>query len=100
MWGFSNTGAASDATNDLDFWEKECPSDYTFQQMKSVRLSDLSCVPHEMEFIKFMLPNSPVLVTIHVSASSYVKDRVVHMLMELVRFRQASALAELTFKHE
>lgn len=98
--GSSNTAAASIATSDLDFWEKDCPSDCTFGQLKSVRMSDLSCVPHEMEFIKFMLRNSPVLETMHLSPCSCAKDRILHMLVELVRFRRASARAELIFEHE
>ncbi|XP_031386556.1 F-box/FBD/LRR-repeat protein At1g13570 isoform X5 [Punica granatum] len=98
--GSSNTVASAVVTTDLDFWEEECPSDCTFGQLKSVKMTDLSCVPHELEFIKFILRNSPILETMRVSPSSYVKDKTVNMLMQLVRFRRASAQAELIFEHE
>ncbi|XP_031386553.1 F-box/FBD/LRR-repeat protein At1g13570 isoform X2 [Punica granatum] len=100
LQGSSNTVASAVVTTDLDFWEEECPSDCTFGQLKSVKMTDLSCVPHELEFIKFILRNSPILETMRVSPSSYVKDKTVNMLMQLVRFRRASAQAELIFEHE
>ncbi|KAK4764461.1 hypothetical protein SAY87_013899 [Trapa incisa] len=94
------TATTSAATSDLEFWEKQCPWGCTLGQLKSIRMSELSCLPHEMEFIKFLLRNSPGLETMHVSPSSYVKENVIHMLVELVRFRRASAQAELIFEHE
>lgn len=98
--GSSNTVTAPVATSDLDFWEKQCPADCTFRQLKAIRMSDLSYLPHEMEFIKFMLRNSPALEMMHVSTCSSVREKVIQMLMQLVRFRRASTLAELIFEHE
>ncbi|XWS69553.1 hypothetical protein CRYUN_Cryun04dG0188700 [Craigia yunnanensis] len=94
--GSSNTLAAIDAP-DLDFWEEECPSDCTFKQLKVVKMTDMSGVPHEMEFIKFLLANSPALETMSISPCVYVMDGRLNMLIELLRFRRASAQAEILF---
>ncbi|XP_058183575.1 F-box/FBD/LRR-repeat protein At1g13570 isoform X2 [Rhododendron vialii] len=92
----SNTSLATEAT-DLDFWENECPSDCTFRLLKSVKIADISGVPHEMEFIKFLLRNSPVLEVMSIIPSTCVTDGRINMLIELLRFRRASAEAEITF---
>lgn len=94
--GSSNTIVASEAP-DLGFWEKECPRDCTFGQLKTVKMSDMSGVPHEMEFIKFLLRNSPKLEIMSITPSVYVTEGRVNMLIELVRFRRASAQAEIVF---
>ncbi|KAI8539276.1 hypothetical protein RHMOL_Rhmol09G0169300 [Rhododendron molle] len=92
----SNTSLATEAT-DLDFWENECPSDCTFRLLKSVKIADISGVPHEMEFIKFLLRNSPVLEVMSIIPITCVTDGRINMLIELLRFRRASAEAEITF---
>ncbi|GMP83053.1 hypothetical protein CsSME_00037118 [Camellia sinensis var. sinensis] len=94
--GSSNTSTATEAP-DLDFWEKECPSDCTFSLLETVKMTDMSGVPHEMEFIKFLLRNSPMLETMSITPSVYVTDGRLNMLIELVRFRRASAQAEIIF---
>ncbi|KAF5946913.1 hypothetical protein HYC85_017141 [Camellia sinensis] len=83
--GSSNTSTATKAL-DLDFWEKECPSDCTFSLLETVKMTDMSSVPHEMEFIKFLLRNSPMLETMSITTSVYVTDGRLHMWIELVRF--------------
>ncbi|OMO72271.1 hypothetical protein COLO4_27737 [Corchorus olitorius] len=94
--GSSNTLAAVEAP-DLDFWERKCPSDCTFKKLRVVKMTDVSGVPHEMEFIKFLLANSPVLETVSISPCVYVIDGRVNMLIELLRFKRASAQAEIVF---
>ncbi|KAK8667953.1 hypothetical protein V6N13_105426 [Hibiscus sabdariffa] len=94
--GSSNTLAAIDAP-DLDFWDDECPSECTFKHLKLVKMTDMSGVPHEMEFIKFLLANSPALETMNISPCVYVMDGRLNMLIELLRFRRASAQAEILF---
>ncbi|GLT34543.1 hypothetical protein SLA2020_090520 [Shorea laevis] len=81
---------------DLDFWEKECPSDCTLKRLKDVKMTDMSGVPHEMEFIKFLLANSPVLKSMTISPC-VVMDGKVNMLIGLLRFRRASPQAEILF---
>lgn len=60
-------------------------------------MSDVSGVPHEMEFIKFLLENSPILKTVIMSPCVYVLDGTLNMLVELLRFRRASPQAEIVF---
>ena len=62
-----------------------------------MKMTDMSGVPHEMEFIKFLLANSPALETMSISPCVYVMDGRLNMLIELLRFRRASAQAEILF---
>ncbi|XP_074356050.1 F-box/FBD/LRR-repeat protein At1g13570-like [Apium graveolens] len=56
----SNAIAASEATN-INFWETDYPIGCTLKNRKTVKISDLSGVPREMEFLNFLLKNFPVL---------------------------------------
>ncbi|GFZ16193.1 F-box/RNI-like superfamily protein [Actinidia rufa] len=94
--GSSNVSAATEAS-DLDFGGKEYPTDCTFRLLKTVKMTDMSGVLHEMEFIKFLLRNSPVLKIMSITPSVYVTDYRINMLIELLRFRRASSDAEITF---
>lgn len=81
----------------MDFWEKECPCDCTFDRLKIVKMTDMSGVPHEMGFIKFLLRNSPVLEIMSITPSVYVTEGRLNLLIELLRFKRASAEAEIIF---
>lgn len=94
--GSPNTTIATEAP-DLGFWEKEHSCDCTFGQLKTVKMTDMSGVTHEMEFIKFLLRNSPTLEIMGVTPSVYVTEGRLNMLIDLVRFRRASAQAEIVF---
>ncbi|KAF5751976.1 F-box/RNI-like superfamily protein isoform 1 [Tripterygium wilfordii] len=94
--GSSNTLTAVEAP-DLDFWKKEYPWDCTLKRLKVAKMTDMSGLPHEMEFIKFLLANSPVLKMMSIAPFAYVMDGTLNMLIELLRFRRASAQAEMLF---
>lgn len=94
--GSSNSSSAMEAP-DFDFWEKECPCDCTFDQLKTVKMTDMSGVPHEMGFIEFLLGCSPVLEIMSITPSVYVTEGRLNLLIELLRFRRASAEAEIVF---
>ncbi|XP_076891916.1 F-box/FBD/LRR-repeat protein At1g13570-like [Bidens hawaiensis] len=94
--GSSNSSPALEAP-DLDFWENECPCDCTFNQLKIVKMTEMSDVPHEMRFIEFLLRNSPVLEVLSITPSVYVTDGRINMLIELLRLKRASAEAEIIF---
>ncbi|XP_057961103.1 F-box/FBD/LRR-repeat protein At1g13570 [Malania oleifera] len=94
--GSSNTLAAKEAP-DLYFWEEEWSSGCTFKDLRIIKMTDMSGVPHEMEFIKFLLENSPVLEIMSITPCVYVMDGRLNMLIELLRFRRASAQAEILF---
>ncbi|MED6213011.1 hypothetical protein PIB30_089135 [Stylosanthes scabra] len=96
--GSSNIPSATDAP-DLDFWEK-CPSKCRLSQLRVVHLTDMCGVPHEMELIKFLLGSSPVLEIMTIIPCVYVVESQLKMLTELVKFRRASAKAEIVFIRE
>lgn len=85
------------ASPEWSFWEKECPKEYMFSQLKSVRLSDMFGEMNEMEFIKLILERAPVLEAMTIIPSSYAKEGALNMLIALARYRRASAQAELIF---
>ncbi|KAL3501597.1 hypothetical protein ACH5RR_036046 [Cinchona calisaya] len=97
--GSSNTSAALLAS-DLGIWEKECSKDYMFDQLKTVKITEVSGILHEMGFIKFLLVHSPVLKEMTIIPSAYVTDGRLNMLVNLVRYRRASAQAEVIFVQE
>ncbi|XP_027096597.1 F-box/FBD/LRR-repeat protein At1g13570 isoform X2 [Coffea eugenioides] len=97
--GPSNTAAAV-VGSDLGFWEKECPTDYMFDQLKTVKITEVSGTLHEMGFIKFLLEHAPVLKVMTITPSAYVTEGRLSMLVNLVRFRRASAQAEVIFVQE
>ncbi|KAK1387375.1 FBD domain-containing protein [Heracleum sosnowskyi] len=92
----SNAIAASEAS-DLNFRETDCPTGCTLKRLKTVKISDLSGVPHEMEFLKFLLKNSPVFEVMSILPGIYVSCGKLHVVIELLRFRRASAKAEIIF---
>lgn len=94
--GSSNTLAAIEAI-DLDFWEKECPMRCSCERLRVVKMTEMSGVRHEMEFIKFLLEKSPMLEVMSILPCPFVTEGRVDMLIELVRFRRASAQAEILF---
>lgn len=97
--GSSNTLAALEAP-DLEFWERKGLLDCTFKNLKTVKMTDMSGVPHELECIKFLLGNSPVLEIMSITPCVYVIEGRLNMLIGLVRFRRASAQAEIVFNLE
>ncbi|XP_061340751.1 F-box/FBD/LRR-repeat protein At1g13570 [Gastrolobium bilobum] len=95
----SNTTTATD-TPDFDFWEKECPSDPTLSHLKVVKLTEMTGVPPELAFVKFLLGCSPVLETLSFSPCIFDPEIELKMLLELVKFRRASTRAEIAFADE
>lgn len=99
MQGPSNTSAATVAS-DLGFWEKEFPTGYMLNRLRTVKITEVSGTQHEMGFIKLLLDHTPVLNVMTIIPSAYVTDGRLSMLVNLVRFRRASAQAEVIFVHE
>lgn len=65
-----------------------------------MKLTDVSGVPHEMKFIKYILECSPGLEEMSITPSVYVTEGRLNMLIDLVSFRRASPQASITFIHE
>lgn len=74
--------------------------DGMFNKLKTVKLTDMSGMPHEMGFIEFILEHAPILEVMTIAPSSYTTDGRFNMLINLARFRRASAKAEVIFIQE
>lgn len=96
----SNSSAATQQAPDLDFWEKRCFIDCTMGRLKTIKMTEVSGVPHEMKLIKFLLEHSPSLETMSITPSSYLTEGRLNMLIDLVSFRRASTQASIIFIHE
>ncbi|KAA8537679.1 hypothetical protein F0562_027331 [Nyssa sinensis] len=75
-----------------------CEKDYQnclFNQLRLVKIAGISGLRCEMDFIKFVLANSPVLERMTVKPAS--SDGGWELLKELLRFRRASVLAEIIY---
>ncbi|KAJ4953491.1 hypothetical protein NE237_030323 [Protea cynaroides] len=68
----------------------------TFNKLRIVKISSLLGREFELELIKFILANSPVLETMNISPSGNCIDKVL-MLKELLRFKRASPQAEIVY---
>lgn len=66
-----------------------------FNQMRLVKISGISGVRREMNFINFLLASSPLLERMTVKPAS--ADGAWELLKELVRFRRASVQAEIIY---
>ncbi|XP_059635116.1 F-box/FBD/LRR-repeat protein At1g13570-like [Cornus florida] len=79
---------------DASFWEEDsnnCP----LNQLRLVKIACISGVRCEMDFINYLLANSPVLERMTVKPAS--NDGGWEMLKELLRFRRASVQAEIIY---
>lgn len=62
-----------------------------------MRMTDVSGIRNELEFIRFLLGTSPVLETVIVTSSLSDKDARMEMVVELLRFPRVSPRAQLLF---
>ena len=81
----------------MEVWKSGCSSDYTLKRLKTVTMTALSGAAHEMEFIRFLLGNSPVLEEMWIINPCETKEEEGGMLVGLLRFRRASPLAGVLF---
>ncbi|KAK1369985.1 F-box/FBD/LRR-repeat protein [Heracleum sosnowskyi] len=73
-----------DADADLEFWERECPPDFAFKQLKIVDMEGVY-TENDVEFIKFVLPRSPVLEVMTI----WVDRREMEMADEVLHLQRA-----------
>ncbi|KAK9271362.1 hypothetical protein L1049_026952 [Liquidambar formosana] len=77
------------------FWEEEDHWDCLFSQLRLVKIASISGIRSELDFINFVLANSPVLERMTVKPASL--DGGWELLKELLRFRRASVRAEIIY---
>jgi len=80
----------------MEFWKSGRSSDYTLKRLKTVTMIGLIGAPHEMEFIQFLLRNSPVLEEMYILPTD-TKEKEVDVLVELLQFQRVSPVAEIFF---
>ncbi|KAL8112807.1 hypothetical protein AgCh_020199 [Apium graveolens] len=83
----------SDEDADLDFWEKECPADFTFKQLKVVGMSFVSS-EIVMQFLKFVLGHSPVLEVMSIFIYGKANGKM-KMLNQMLCFQRAFPEVEI-----
>ncbi|KAM3237206.1 F-box/FBD/LRR-repeat protein [Capsicum annuum] len=66
-----------------------------FNQLRHVKIAGISGLKQELNFINFLLANSPILERMTVKPASV--DGAWDMLKELLRFRRASVQAEIVY---
>ncbi len=77
-----------------NFWEDDHWNSL-FGQLLLVKIVGISGVKSELDFINFLLSNSPVLERMTVNPAS--NDGGWELLKELLRFRRASVRAEIIY---
>lgn len=62
-----------------------------------MKMTDVSGIRNELEFIRFLLGTSPVLETVVVSSSLIDKEAKMDMVIELLRYPRVSPRAQFLF---
>ncbi|KAF8407763.1 hypothetical protein HHK36_006899 [Tetracentron sinense] len=102
-----------------EFWEAQHCLDCSMNQLRVVKVSGISGARPQLEVIKFLLANSPVLEILSVTPWPNIKEKLANspvlemliiaprpkvkekrMLQELVRFPCASSKAEIEYNSE
>ncbi|KAF8407764.1 hypothetical protein HHK36_006900 [Tetracentron sinense] len=78
-----------------EFWEAQRRLDCSMNQLRVVNVFGISGARPELEVIKFLLANSPVLEILSITPWPKVKEK--RMLQELVRFPRASTKAAIEY---
>ncbi|XP_010258397.1 PREDICTED: F-box/FBD/LRR-repeat protein At1g13570-like [Nelumbo nucifera] len=95
---YSDKKAAMQASG-LDFWERESYSGCFMSQLQFVSMGHLLGAPHELQFIKFILSNSPALKTMTITPHPQ-NDRREDMLIQLLQLERASTQAKIMYVKE
>ncbi|KAF8407778.1 hypothetical protein HHK36_006914 [Tetracentron sinense] len=80
-----------------DFWEAQGHLDCSMNHLRVGRAYNIGGARPELQFIKFLLVNSPVLEKLNVTPKSGKNIDKMKMLEELLRFRRASTSAEIIY---
>ncbi|XP_077215647.1 F-box/FBD/LRR-repeat protein At1g13570-like [Tasmannia lanceolata] len=94
-------GDASGTEPVANYWNAQRHMDCTLNHLQTVKISSISGVKPELEFIEMLLMNSPVLerLTIKFRKATSVESKVM-IMKELMTFQRASAKAELWISYD
>lgn len=82
--------AARTAASIVDIFQN-----FTFNQLRLIKVVGISGIRQELSFISFLLANTPVLERMTVKPSSV--DSGWDLVKELLRFRRSSIFAEIIY---
>ncbi|KAF8407752.1 hypothetical protein HHK36_006888 [Tetracentron sinense] len=78
-----------------DFWEAQGHLDCSMNHLRVVKVYFIAGLRPDLQFLKFLLVNSPVLEILRVNLTLGIIIDETKTLKELLRFRRASARAEI-----
>ncbi|XXG83394.1 hypothetical protein AAC387_Pa10g1159 [Persea americana] len=81
---------------EAEFWGAETRFDFSLSHLQKVEINGLT-TSFNLEFIRYILSNAPVLETMKIYTDKYVGVEVSEILAKLFRFRRASARAECIY---
>ncbi|XXG83417.1 hypothetical protein AAC387_Pa10g1176 [Persea americana] len=95
-WSYG--GADDDLSGkEAEFWGEETPFDFSLSHLQTVEITGLTA-SFNLEFIRYILSNAPVLETMKIYTNRRVEiEEVSRILAELFLFRRASAQAKCMY---
>ena len=81
---------------EAEFWGAETRFDFSLGHLQKVEIIGLT-TSFNLEFIRYILSNAPVLETMKIYTDKYVGVEVSKILAKLFQFRRASAQAECIY---
>ncbi|KAA8529249.1 hypothetical protein F0562_033952 [Nyssa sinensis] len=96
LYLFSSTNSVTDTV--LEFLKVQGYSDVSWSQLREVEMRSIHGLKTELELIKLLLANSPVLENILIEPHKEVANKGLMILKEVTRFRRASPNAEITYR--
>ncbi|KAF8407744.1 hypothetical protein HHK36_006879 [Tetracentron sinense] len=102
---YRNLRLCVDATDDKydvtelveDFWQAQDHLDCSMNHLRVVRVCNISGAQPELQFMKFLLVNSPLLEILTITPKLDIIIDETKMMKELLRFRRTSAIAEIVY---
>lgn len=93
-----STDSDVDMQRVVEFMKAQNQSNCCLKQLSNVEIQDITCEMPEMEFIKFLLANSPMLVMMKIVCIKkhplYIESR---MSKEFIHFTRASPIAQILY---
>ncbi|XP_077223924.1 F-box/FBD/LRR-repeat protein At1g13570-like isoform X2 [Tasmannia lanceolata] len=87
----------SDILPEYYCWEEQEHKDWMLKHLRTVKMINMYGSNLEIEFIRLLLVNSPVLKTLTIKTAIEDFEDEVMVLAKLIRFRRASVQAEILY---
>eukprot|EP00262_Sarcandra_glabra_P003517 TRINITY_DN14251_c0_g1_i2.p1 TRINITY_DN14251_c0_g1~~TRINITY_DN14251_c0_g1_i2.p1 ORF type:complete len:164 (-),score=30.66 TRINITY_DN14251_c0_g1_i2:11-448(-) len=77
------------------FWESQKNLDCVLLRLQIIKMTSMKGETHELEFIKFVLANAPVLQTMKIEIDPKKKSEELRIFKTLLQFQRASVEAKI-----